>query len=137
MAISIQAQPTIPATQAAADCGAKARAVAKEFETMFASMMLKSMRDSVMRSDLVPQSMGEQVYTEMLDSQYSALIAENARLGLSDLILRQIDKKETPSAGLNALQGLQSSPLMTNDAFIPQSSPGAGAGWKMSSSGRS
>jgi Rod binding domain-containing protein len=104
---------TPPATSA--DSGDKVRRAAKDFESLFTSIMLKTMRNSVMRSELVPQSMGEKFYTEMLDEEYGGLISGNANLGLADLIVKELERQDSRGmgAGLAALQGLgQSAPLM-------------------------
>jgi Rod binding domain-containing protein len=97
---------TPPATPA--ESGEKIRKAAKDFESLFTSIMLKTMRNSVMRSELVPQSMGEKFYTEMLDEEYGGLISGNANLGLADLIVKELERQESRSSGsgLAALQGL-------------------------------
>jgi len=68
--------------------------VAKEFESIFSSMMIKAMRKTIADNPLLPNSMGEKIYTEMLDDEYARLIGEGGTLGLSALIekeLRQMD----------------------------------------------
>jgi Rod binding domain-containing protein len=115
-------------TQTAVEPSLKAQKVAKDFESLFVSMMLKSMRDSVLRSDLVPENMGEKMYTEMLDQEYAGLITQNAGLGLSDLILKELQRQEGGAAGknglaeaLSGLQGPQGYPWSTDNAIIAQS----------------
>ncbi|MFP4164036.1 MAG: transglycosylase SLT domain-containing protein [Chitinispirillaceae bacterium] len=78
----------------------RAMRVAKEFEAMFTSMMLKAMRKTVGESSLIPTSMGEKVYTQMLDDEYSKMTTDHASLGLADLIVKEIGQKQ-PGEGLN------------------------------------
>ena len=89
---------------------------------MFASMMLKSMRDAIpqQENEFLPNSLGEKIYTEMLDEQYGSLLAKNGKLGLADLILKQINGDKGSNSALSMLQSLgQSAPWMTDKAFIP------------------
>jgi Rod binding domain-containing protein len=100
----------------------KAKEAAKAFETLFASMMLKSMRDAVpqQENDLIPNSLGEKIYTEMLDEQYASLLSNNGNLGLADLILKQISGDNQTGSALTMLRGLgQSAAWMLDKAFIP------------------
>jgi len=81
----------------------KSAQVAKDFEAMFTSMMFKAMRGSVSsEGSLIPRSMGEDIFTEMLDGEYARLSAESGSLGLAALILKEIERsegKEMPSVG--------------------------------------
>lgn len=70
------------------------RAVAREFEQMFASIMVKSMRSTVPEGTLVEKSLGENLYTDMLDSEFSRMMAESNSLGLSDMIVNQLSNAE-------------------------------------------
>ncbi len=83
----------------------RARKVAREFEAMFASMMLKAMRKTVGENSLIPSSMGEKIYTDMLDSEYSKLTADNAFLGLADLIVKEIEGRQ-PSEAEDLMKGM-------------------------------
>ncbi len=70
------------------------RRVAEEFEQIFASMMLRSMRSTTYGNELIPQSFGEKVYTEMLDGEVARLLSSQSGLGLAELILKELDKGE-------------------------------------------
>lgn len=70
--------------------------VAKEFESIFSSMMIKAMRKTIGENPLLPTSMGEKIYTGMLDDEYARVIGEEGTLGLSSLVekeLRQMDSE--------------------------------------------
>jgi Rod binding domain-containing protein len=102
--------------------GQKAKEAAKAFEAIFASMMLRSMRNAIpqQENDFIPNSLGEKIYTEMLDEQYGTILSNNGNLGLADLILKQINSEGSSGSALNMLRGLrQSESWMTDKAFIP------------------
>jgi len=105
----------------------KAKEAAKAFETIFASMMLRSMRNAIPQeeNDFIPNSLGEKIYTEMLDEQYGSLLSKNGNLGLADLILKQINSEGGSGSAMNMLRGLgqQSAPWMMDKAFIPSKLP--------------
>jgi soluble lytic murein transglycosylase-like protein len=98
----------------------RARWAAKEFESLFASMLLRSMRSTVDDDPLVPRSFGNDVYTEMLDDEYAKQLANNGSLGLSDLILKQMGKTGDASSALDALNGLRAQSWQSDPRFAPQ-----------------
>ncbi len=65
------------------------RAVAAQFEALYVQMMLKSMRDSVAKSDLFSGSK-QSFYSGMYDQQLALHIAEDKGIGLADMIYRQL-----------------------------------------------
>jgi Rod binding domain-containing protein len=101
----------------------KAKEAAKAFESLFASMMLRSMRNAIpeQENEFLPTSLGEKIYTEMLDDQYGSILSKNGNLGLADLIMKQINGDNGSGSSLNMLRGLgqQSAPWMLDKAFIP------------------
>jgi len=71
---------------------AKIQQVASEFESMFTQMMLKAMRSTIGENPLIPESFGEKIFTEMLDSEYSKSITSTSNLGLAELIVKELEK---------------------------------------------
>jgi peptidoglycan hydrolase FlgJ len=63
--------------------------VARQFETVFLKMMLKSMRDTVPDSELID---GEKTkfYESMYDDQISLDLSKRGNLGLADMIVQQM-----------------------------------------------
>jgi len=102
------------------------RKVAEEFESLFISYMLRSMRNTVERGDddFIPESMGEKIYTDMLDGEYAKIIASNGSLGLADLIYKEIERNEDGESALDALRGLDRRPWMTDPRFVPMNQGG-------------
>ena len=77
-----------------------ARKAAREFETLFVGMMLKSMRETVGKDMLAGKGQGEEIYRSMLDQEYAKAVAEQGGLGLARMIeaqlIRQPDAKKHP-----------------------------------------
>lgn len=65
------------------------RQVAKQFESLFVQMMLKSMRDTVPENELFGSN-SERVYRDMYDKQLSLNIANGKGIGLARVIERQL-----------------------------------------------
>jgi peptidoglycan hydrolase FlgJ len=68
---------------------AAVRQVAKQYESLFARMMIKSMRDAVGKDPLFGSDQ-EQSYQEMYDDQLSIELTKGKGLGLADILVRQM-----------------------------------------------
>lgn len=68
--------------------------VARQFETVFLKMMLKSMRDTVPESELV-NSDKSRFYESMYDDQISLDLSKRGHLGLADMIVQQLGEPST------------------------------------------
>ncbi len=106
---------------------AKAQKVAQEFESIFTTMMLRSMRGSgdQFENDFMPNSLGQKIYTEMLDDEYGKMMSQNSRFGLAKLVLQSIhanDKSEVPS--LEMLSGLKLQSRLLDNQFVPARATG-------------
>ena len=66
---------------------------AKEFESIFIQMMLKSMRDATFKSELF-KSHENDFYTSMFDQQISKSLAERG-MGFADLMVKQLTQNQT------------------------------------------
>ena len=65
----------------------------KEMESLFVSQLLKEMRTTIPKSGLIDGGSAEDIYTSMLDEQYSKEIAQNGSLGLAESLYRQLSEK--------------------------------------------
>jgi peptidoglycan hydrolase FlgJ len=74
------------------------REVARQFESMFTSMMLKSMRDAS-GPDPVFGSDQEQMYQGLFDDQLALQMSHGKGLGLADMLIRQLQKMGLAGAG--------------------------------------
>ncbi|HHF2858803.1 TPA: flagellar assembly peptidoglycan hydrolase FlgJ [Vibrio diabolicus] len=78
------------------------RAAARQFESIFTSMMLKSMREANegFESNMM-NSQNEKFYRQMLDEQMASELSSSGSMGLADMIVKQLtagqgnDKSET------------------------------------------
>lgn len=82
--INIQESPPTPEEIAAA----------KGMEMIFVEQMVQEMRKSVPENELIPLSNGEKIYRQMLDSEYSRMMAEGHNFGIADVVLAEIRKKK-------------------------------------------
>jgi flagellar protein FlgJ len=67
------------------------RQVAKQYESLFTRIMLKSMRDAVGK-DPIFGSDEQQSYQEMYDDQLSIELSKGQGLGLADMLVRQMQR---------------------------------------------
>jgi len=79
-------------------------------------MMLKAMRSTVGENPLMPQSFGEKIFTEMLDSEYSKSITNTSNLGLAEMIVKELEKYDTQD--LPVLDNTFNPVQLMNDVFI-------------------
>jgi len=72
------------------------RAVAEEFESLFAKQMLDSMRDTLNpETDLFNGGMAQDIFDDMLYDEYARMIAKSGTLGIADLIVKQYEGQVT------------------------------------------
>ena len=118
------------------------RQVAKQYESMFARIMIKSMRDAIGKDPLFGSD-EQQSYQGMYDDQLSIELSKGKGLGLADLLVRQMQQLTggTPrnagpaaasSSGLGlpagakaALRQFQSNAATDREATVPVASPEA------------
>jgi soluble lytic murein transglycosylase-like protein len=116
--INNQVPSTITPAQTKAETDA--RKVAQEFEALFTSYMMKSMRSTIERSDFLPESLGEKIYTSMLDDEYAKQISDEGSLGLADLIYKEIAKnQDNETSSLDILRGLGRQAWTIDNSFVP------------------
>lgn len=60
--------------------------LSKDFEAIFMEIVLKSMRESVDKSNFIDGGNGEQIFQSMLDSEYAKNLASQSMTGLSSSI---------------------------------------------------
>ncbi|APJ04544.1 rod-binding protein [Silvanigrella aquatica] len=65
--------------------------VAKEFETIYLDMMIKSMRQTAKPED---ESNAQDIFKSMLDGEYSKLMANSQNFGIRDLILNWMKESD-------------------------------------------
>ncbi len=65
--------------------------VCQDFEALFVKQMLDVMRKTVKKSGLLDGGMAEEIFEDMLYDEYALSMSRYARLGLSDMLYKQLD----------------------------------------------
>jgi flagellar protein FlgJ len=84
--------------------------VAKQFESLFVQMMLKSMRDAVPDGGLFSSDQ-QRMYQDMFDKQLSLNISNGRGLGLAPVIERQLGGEAAAAVNEKQLQDYMHSPI--------------------------
>lgn len=93
-AAALPTKPPIAGKEAAA-----ARKVAREFESLFVGMMLKSMRETVGKEGMTGGGHGEETYRALLDQEYANAIAGHGGIGLAGIIEQQLLRQQGGDRG--------------------------------------
>lgn len=76
---------------------------AEGFEAIFMDQMMKSMRQTVPKSDMDLESPASEIYRSMLDSEYADKAAKAGGVGLADMIIAYWTQKS--GGGYTGTQG--------------------------------
>lgn len=98
--------------------------VARQFESLFTDMMLKSMRDASFGDGLLDSQAGDE-YRSLLDHQFALDFSQGHGLGLADLIVRQLGGSAATPAAASQQQASAASAAMP--AATSQSTTGQAA----------
>ncbi len=71
---------------------AKLQKVSKDFESVFLAYLLKSMRQTVPKSDLLGDSQGSKIFGELRDEELAKNMASSGGIGLSRLLVEQLKR---------------------------------------------
>ncbi|WP_026841151.1 rod-binding protein [Citrifermentans bremense] len=71
---------------------AQVKKVAREFEAMFVSMMLKSMRETVGKDSLTGGGRGEETFRSLLDQEYASAAVAGGGIGLAQTLERELSR---------------------------------------------
>lgn len=88
------------------DQSTKLAKAAIEFERLFVEIMFKEMRRSVGNGGLIEKNTGEQIFTEMLDSEYARKMVQNGDFGLARTIVEQLSERDKSIDSASALRAL-------------------------------
>ena len=81
--------------QARQDGKAALRETAQQFEGMFLQMMLKSMREATVKSDLV-ESSGAETFEAMFDKEVSVQLSKRNMMGVADMLVQAQSRQMSP-----------------------------------------
>jgi len=93
------------------------RAAAKQFESLFARMMLKSMREASFGDSLMGSDQ-QDFYQGMFDDQLAVDMTKGKGLGLADMLVQQLTR-----AGLAPQQDASAPPMKPNSLLNPLAAP--------------
>jgi flagellar protein FlgJ len=110
------------------------REAAKQFESLFTSMVLKSMQQANFKDPLFGSDQGD-LYQEMYDDQLAAVMSKGKGLGLADMLVQQLrregagnaESSGTADSASRTTQGTATSigAVVRNAAAAPSSAAGA------------
>jgi len=66
----------------------------EQFESLLLNFMIREMRATVPESGLLPRSMAEEIFTDMMDEKIADDMAKSGGIGLSRLIFDQLKPPE-------------------------------------------
>lgn len=107
---------------------AAVREAARQFESLFTNMLLKSMRQASIGEGL-GDSEQTKFYQEMFDQQLSLQLSRGKGLGLADMLVRQLQRSGVApaAAGANGAAGAPGATGATGAAAAPGSANAAAA----------
>lgn len=88
-----------PAGGAADKEKAAVKKVAQEFEALFVTMMLKSMRSTVGEDKLTGGGRGEETFRSLLDQEYASAAVRGGGVGLAPVLERELMRQRTAVKG--------------------------------------
>jgi flagellar protein FlgJ len=71
----------------------KLKAACTEFEAILISQLLKGLRATVQKSGLIDGGLSEEIFTDMLYTQYAKNMAEKSGFGLSDMLYEYVSRR--------------------------------------------
>ncbi len=76
----------------------------KDFESLFINQMLKTMRESVGKSELMHGGSGEDIYTSMLDEELAKSISNAGGIGLEKMLMKQMSNEYGKAASMDVTE---------------------------------
>lgn len=69
----------------------KVENLAREFESIFMNQMLKAMRQTIPKNELINGGHAEDIYSSLLDEEFSRRMAYNQQGGISQSLAKQLN----------------------------------------------
>ena len=79
--------------QARTDAKSAIKQTAQQFEALFLQMMMKSMRESIVKSEMSESSTME-TFEGMFDKEVSVQLAKKNTLGLADMLVKNLEQQQ-------------------------------------------
>ena len=107
--------------QARTDSKGALRQTAQQFEALFLQMTMKSMRESVVKSDLIESNTSDQ-FESMFDKEVSVQLSKRNSMGLADMLVKSLESRQASTpATADVLKGRDTSaqqPMALNPAQV-------------------
>jgi len=78
---------------------AAVKKVAQEFEALFVTMMLKSMRSTVGEDQVTGGGRGEETFRSLLDQEYATAASRGGGIGLAQVLERELLRQNAAAKG--------------------------------------
>ena len=78
----------------------------EDFEALFIYFMLRSMRKTIVKSELLDSGLGGEIYESLFDQELSRTIAHQTRLGIAEMIRNQLSDNTGEETRSEAIQPL-------------------------------
>lgn len=67
--------------------------VCVQMESIFVARMLKEMRNTIHKSELINGGFAEEIFEDMLYDEYALVLSKNTNLGLAKMLYEELSKK--------------------------------------------
>ncbi len=90
--------------------GKEVEELASQFESIFMNLLLKSMRSTVGKSELMNGGNAEEIYQSMLDNEYAIAMAKSSKSSFSEALKQQLldAMGQSPKESADRKQGMAS-----------------------------
>jgi Rod binding domain-containing protein len=107
-----QSTPSLQSTKLAINSQhAQLRSACQELESVMVYQMLRSMRNSIPKTNLFGESVGLDIFESMLDEEYAKIVSQNGNLGLADQLYQQL-AENLPSEKVNPAEASVTKPTL-------------------------
>ncbi|MDW7675764.1 MAG: rod-binding protein, partial [Bacillota bacterium] len=72
----------------------KLKEACQQFESYFLNQMLKGMKNTIPKNDMMPKSYAREIYEGMLDEQYSESMSKAGGIGLAKMLYDDLSKRK-------------------------------------------
>ena len=108
--------------QAQQDDQAALKETAQQFEALFTQMMLKSMRNASMKSDMV-DTKNIDTFQDMHDKELSVQLAKHGGLGITQMLVRQLSHQVGPAKSADTVASPEALNHSQNPSGLPLTPP--------------
>jgi len=88
----LQAKRPVKGARPEGETPAAVKKVARDFEAMFVTMMMKSMRETVGKDQVTDGGRGEETFRSLLDQEYANAAVQGGGIGLARTLERELSR---------------------------------------------